>query len=386
MDALPIPPRRLISEPTRLTIPMTAATHRFHRDLPPSRVWTYEGTCPGPRSRSDAACRSRSAGRTGSTGNVCRSSSRSRRRTRSTGCRSRCAPGRSGGLPDADAAALLRLRGRPPARRDHVRQQRRLDGEPHRAGSIGARHVPERPACGDALVPRPRHGRDAVQRLRRAGRPVDRARRPRTGARAPRGTAVRGAAAARGPQLRPGRGRPSDRAASSTRPIRRSRSASGRSRRSTGRSGRGSTSSRRPTGSASSTARTPGRTASCSLRDGEPRPTLGSSRSGPRAGCSGRRSRCPTQGLVLASAERADLLVDFSDLAPGTELTLLEHRAGALRRRRSPAARRRDADDLERPAPLPRGAAAPGRGRGAATRQPASRACSPTDFEPPAAD
>src|SRR2546428_333949 len=32
--------------------------------------------------------------------------------------------------------------------------------------------------------------------------------------------------------------------------------------------------------------------------------------------------RVPAQGLVLASAERADLLVDFSDLAPGTELTL----------------------------------------------------------------
>jgi len=30
----------------------------------------------------------------------------------------------------------------------------------------------------------------------------------------------------------------------------------------------------------------------------------------------------PAQGLVLASAERADLLVDFSDLASGTELTL----------------------------------------------------------------
>ena len=30
----------------------------------------------------------------------------------------------------------------------------------------------------------------------------------------------------------------------------------------------------------------------------------------------------PTQGLVLASAERADLLVDFSDLAPGSLLTV----------------------------------------------------------------
>jgi FtsP/CotA-like multicopper oxidase with cupredoxin domain len=35
----------------------------------------------------------------------------------------------------------------------------------------------------------------------------------------------------------------------------------------------------------------------------------------------------PPQGLVLASAERADLLVDFSDLAPGAELTWLNNAA-----------------------------------------------------------
>src|SRR5439155_21355621 len=34
-------------------------------------------------------------------------------------------------------------------------------------------------------------------------------------------------------------------------------------------------------------------------------------------------ARVPSDGLVLASAERADLLVDFSDLEPGSELTLL---------------------------------------------------------------
>jgi spore coat protein A len=34
-------------------------------------------------------------------------------------------------------------------------------------------------------------------------------------------------------------------------------------------------------------------------------------------------ARVPPDGLVLASAERADLLIDFSDLEPGTELTLL---------------------------------------------------------------
>ena len=33
--------------------------------------------------------------------------------------------------------------------------------------------------------------------------------------------------------------------------------------------------------------------------------------------------RVPRDGLILSPAERADLLVDFSDLAPGSELTLL---------------------------------------------------------------
>jgi FtsP/CotA-like multicopper oxidase with cupredoxin domain len=47
-DELPIPPRRIVSEPTRLTVRLEAATHRFHRDLPPSRVWAYSGSLPGP--------------------------------------------------------------------------------------------------------------------------------------------------------------------------------------------------------------------------------------------------------------------------------------------------------------------------------------------------
>ena len=48
VDALPIPPRRIIEEPTRLTIGLEATTHRFHRDLEPSRVWAYDGHLPGP--------------------------------------------------------------------------------------------------------------------------------------------------------------------------------------------------------------------------------------------------------------------------------------------------------------------------------------------------
>jgi len=48
VDELPVPPRRIVSEPTRLTVRLVAARHRFHRDLPPSRVWTYGGSLPGP--------------------------------------------------------------------------------------------------------------------------------------------------------------------------------------------------------------------------------------------------------------------------------------------------------------------------------------------------
>jgi len=48
VDALPIPSRLVVTEPQRLTIQLRRALHRFHRDLPPSPVWTYDGTVPGP--------------------------------------------------------------------------------------------------------------------------------------------------------------------------------------------------------------------------------------------------------------------------------------------------------------------------------------------------
>ena len=49
VDALPVPRRLIVDEHDgRLTVRMRAATHRFHRDLPESRVWGYGGTVPGP--------------------------------------------------------------------------------------------------------------------------------------------------------------------------------------------------------------------------------------------------------------------------------------------------------------------------------------------------
>jgi FtsP/CotA-like multicopper oxidase with cupredoxin domain len=48
VDKLTVPPRRVVREPGRLVVRLEPAKHRFHRDLPPSRVWAYDGSVPGP--------------------------------------------------------------------------------------------------------------------------------------------------------------------------------------------------------------------------------------------------------------------------------------------------------------------------------------------------
>jgi FtsP/CotA-like multicopper oxidase with cupredoxin domain len=47
VDKLTIPPRLVFSEPGRAVVRLETAEHRFHRDLPPSRVWTYGRSVPG---------------------------------------------------------------------------------------------------------------------------------------------------------------------------------------------------------------------------------------------------------------------------------------------------------------------------------------------------
>jgi FtsP/CotA-like multicopper oxidase with cupredoxin domain len=61
----------------------------------------------------------------------------------------------------------------------------------------------------------------------------------------------------------------------------------------------------------------------------------------------------PADGLVLASAERADLLVDFSDLEPGTELTLLNTARAPFDGSSFPAADAEHAADLDGLLPYP---------------------------------
>jgi hypothetical protein len=48
VDKLAVPPRHVVGEPTRLAVRLEPAMHRFHRDLPPSPVWAYDGSVPGP--------------------------------------------------------------------------------------------------------------------------------------------------------------------------------------------------------------------------------------------------------------------------------------------------------------------------------------------------
>src|SRR5689334_9192601 len=49
VDALPVPRRlRAADHDGRLTVRIRAGTHRFHRDLPDSPVWGFDGSVPGP--------------------------------------------------------------------------------------------------------------------------------------------------------------------------------------------------------------------------------------------------------------------------------------------------------------------------------------------------
>jgi FtsP/CotA-like multicopper oxidase with cupredoxin domain len=92
----------------------------------------------------------------------------------------------------------------------------------------------------------------------------------------------------------------------------------------------------------------------------------------------------PADGLVLSSAERADLLVDFSDLAPGSEVTVLNTAAAPFDGSPFPAADAENAADLEGLLPYPQVLRFRVAGE-AASRRSIPRELA-TDYEPPAAE
>jgi FtsP/CotA-like multicopper oxidase with cupredoxin domain len=105
VDKLAVPPRRVIDEPTRLTVRLETTTHRFHRELPLSRVWTYDGLLPGPTIEVrrgvalEVLWENRLSGRLPVVVTVAPEYA-------VDGVPAQCMPGRSGGRPDAAAAAL----------------------------------------------------------------------------------------------------------------------------------------------------------------------------------------------------------------------------------------------------------------------------------------
>ena len=105
VDALPLAPRHVIGEPTRLTIPIETTTHRFHRDLPLSRVWTYGGHVPGPtiEVRRGIPVEVQWANRLSGVLPVVVTVAPEHA---TGGVPAQCLPGRSGGTPDPAAAAL----------------------------------------------------------------------------------------------------------------------------------------------------------------------------------------------------------------------------------------------------------------------------------------
>jgi FtsP/CotA-like multicopper oxidase with cupredoxin domain len=49
VDPLPLPSRLIaVAHDGRLTVRLRAGRHRFHRDLPASEIWGFDGTVPGP--------------------------------------------------------------------------------------------------------------------------------------------------------------------------------------------------------------------------------------------------------------------------------------------------------------------------------------------------
>ncbi len=106
-DELPLPRRLIASEEgSRLTIPIRTGTHRFHRDLPESSVWGFAATFPGPTievERGEAVTvewLNELSGPLPVTNTLAPDSADA------DGVPVQCVPGLSGGVPDESAAEL----------------------------------------------------------------------------------------------------------------------------------------------------------------------------------------------------------------------------------------------------------------------------------------
>ena len=108
VDPLPAPPRLVAREHDgRLSVRMRTANHRFHRDLPASRVWTYDGTMPGPTIEAERGFSVRVEWRNELEGTLPVAVTLTPAETDDSGVPVQCLPGLSGGERDTNAASLI---------------------------------------------------------------------------------------------------------------------------------------------------------------------------------------------------------------------------------------------------------------------------------------
>jgi FtsP/CotA-like multicopper oxidase with cupredoxin domain len=107
VDPLPLPQRLLAREHAEhLTVRMRAGTHRFHRDLPESRVWGYDGSVPGPTIEAERGRPVRVEWLNELEGTLPVLDTLAPTETGADGVPVQCVGGLSGGEVNADAAAL----------------------------------------------------------------------------------------------------------------------------------------------------------------------------------------------------------------------------------------------------------------------------------------
>ena len=107
VDVLPLPRRLLAREHDgHLTVRMRVASHRFHRDLPPSRVWAFEGSVPGPTIEAERGSPVRVEWRNELEGALPVVVTVAPAETDGDGVPVQCMSGLSGGIADPRAAAL----------------------------------------------------------------------------------------------------------------------------------------------------------------------------------------------------------------------------------------------------------------------------------------
>jgi FtsP/CotA-like multicopper oxidase with cupredoxin domain len=107
VDPLPIPSRLIAAEHDgRLTVHIRAGQDRFHRDLPASSIWGFEGTVPGPTIEAERGQPVTVEWRNELQGAFPVLDTVAPEATDADGVPVQCLPGLSGGEPDRHAAGL----------------------------------------------------------------------------------------------------------------------------------------------------------------------------------------------------------------------------------------------------------------------------------------